>query len=60
MPETVTELCNVRYDTSTLFEGAIDLGTNHFLASRSDTAWSLICEEKPPEKIQGCVCLPTV
>ena len=61
MPETVAELCDVRYDTSTLFEGAIDLGTNHFLASGSDTTWSLICEDKPPQTIQGCAyCLITL
>ena len=61
LPDLVAKLCDVRYETSSLYEGAIDLGTNHFLASGSDKSWSMICANKPPQSIAGCAyCLITL
>ena len=52
--DEIIDLCDIRYETRALFEGAIDLGNSYFLASGSGQSWNQICANSPPHPIQGC------
>lgn len=54
-PSQVAVACNLRYQTSSLFEGAVDVGSGYFLASSSASEWSMGCPDKSPLTIPGCV-----
>ena len=52
------DTCNIWYEAGQLFEGAIDLGSDIYLASGSDPTWTISCAGELPTPVQGCTfCL---
>ena len=63
--DAAMKLCDIRYEVASLYEGAIDLGNNMYLASGSGDKWEKICADSAPTPIKaitfgllelGCNC----
>jgi hypothetical protein len=55
MPSEVHDLCEIMYQNAPLYEGALSIGTNHYLVSGGkDESWAMICPDKSPVPIPSC------